>query len=449
MLDIIKRQIQVPNTQFTTFELCVGHRFGVFVSRIWYYTIIIRKQFEWGKKMAVKSSNFALYILMLNMFIAMAGIGLIIPIMPQYLGTFGVAGQALGFLIAIFSFAQFIFSPIAGNLSDTHGRKKIIIIGLILFGLSQLAFSLSTELWMLYVARFFTGFGAAFMIPPTMAFVADITSYEKRGRGMGLLGASMSLGFMIGPGIGGFLSKISLEFPFYFATGAALTAALLSLLFLPNPKPVISEGQAARKSENLLHQLKRSTKTPYFIVLIVMFVFSFGLANFQSTFSLYVDHKFGYTPSQIAAIITVGGFVGVIVQSFVISPLFKRYGEMRVILVNLIIAAFSLMSIVFANLFWTILLVATIFTTATTLLRPAVNTLISKLAGKEQGYAAGMMNAYMSLGNMVGPALAGFFFDINIIYPYILGMLILLVCFGIAATWAKKNQAILTTTRTK
>ena len=86
-----------------------------------------------------------------------------------------------------------------------------------------------------------------------------------------------------------------------------------------------------------------------------------------------------------------------------------------------------------------ILLVATIFSTATTLLRPAVNTLISKLAGKEQGYAAGMMNAYMSLGNMVGPALAGFLFDINIIYPYILGMLILLVCFGIAATWAKKN----------
>ena len=68
--------------------------------------------------MAVKSNNFALYILMFNMFIAMAGIGLIIPIMPEYLGTFGVAGQALGFLIAIFSFAQFIFSPIAGNLSD-------------------------------------------------------------------------------------------------------------------------------------------------------------------------------------------------------------------------------------------------------------------------------------------------------------------------------------------
>ncbi|WP_342512756.1 MFS transporter [Sporosarcina sp. FSL K6-1522] len=399
--------------------------------------------------MAVKSNNFALYILMFNMFIAMAGIGLIIPIMPEYLATFGVAGQALGFMIAIFSLAQFIFSPFAGELSDKHGRKKIIVVGLIIFGLSQLAFGLSTELWMLYLARFFAGFGSAFIVPPMMAFVADITSLENRGRGMGLLGASMSLGFMIGPGIGGFLSKISLEFPFYFATGAALFAALLSIFILPNPKPVTAEKSADRKRENLFQQLKRSTKTPYFIVLIVMFVFSFGLANFQSTIALYVDHKYGYTPLQIAILITVGGFVGVIVQTFVINPLFRRYGEMRVILVNLVIAAFSIFGILFVNQFWSILLVATIFSTATSLLRPAVNTLISKLAGEEQGFAAGMMNAYMSLGNMIGPALAGIIFDINIIFPYILGMLILLICFAIAAMWAKRNQQLLAETRTK
>ena len=322
------------------------------------------------------------------------------------------------------------------------GKKSSLLV-LFIFGLSQLAFGLSTELWMLFVARFFSGFGAAFLIPPMMAFVADITTYEKRGRGMGLLGASMSLGFMIGPAIGGFLSKISLEFPFYFATGAALIAAIVSIFIFTKSQTRHFAEQAARKSGKLVQQLKRSTKTPYFIMLIVMFVFSFGLANFQSTFHFMLTINIGYTPSQIAVIITVGGFVGVIVQTFVINPLFKRFGEMRVILVNLVIAAVSLMSIVFVNLFWTILLVATIFSTATSLLRPAVNTLVSKLAGKEQGYAAGMMNAYMSLGNMVGPALAGFFFDINIIYPYILGMLILLVCFGIAATWAKRIRQYL------
>lgn len=394
------------------------------------------------------NNNFALYILMFNMFIAMAGIGLIIPIMPQFLGTFGVAGKVLGFLIAIFSFAQFIFSPVAGNMSDRHGRKKIIIIGLFIYGAAQLAFSLSTHLWMLFVARFFSGLGAAFIVPPMMAFVADITTLEKRGKGMGLLGASMSLGFMIGPGIGGFLSNISLLFPFYFAAGASIFAALLSIFILPNPAPSISAKKLQEKSENLFKQLNRSTKTPYFIMLIVMFVFSFGLANYQSTISLYVDQKYGYTPSQIAVLITVGGFVGVIIQTFVINPLFKRFGEMRVILVNLVVAALSMSAVLLVDLFWTILVVATIFSTATSLLRPAVNTLVSKLAGEEQGFAAGMMNAYMSLGNMVGPALAGSIFDYNIALPYFVGTAILLICFGITFTWAKRNSTLLASTRT-
>jgi len=395
--------------------------------------------------MAAKSNNFALYVLMFNMFIAMAGIGLIIPIMPEYLGTFGVAGQALGFLIAMFSFAQFVFSPIAGDLSDKHGRKVLIIIGLIIFGLSQLTFGLSTELWMLYASRFFSGIGSAFIVPPMMAFVADITTYENRGKGMGLLGASMSLGFMIGPAIGGFLSKVSLQFPFYIATAAALTAALISIFALPNPAPRSADKPGSeKKRENLFKQMKRSATTPYFVMLIVMFVFSFGLANFQSTISLYVDHKYGYTPAQIAIIITVGGFVGVIAQTFVINKLFKRFGEMRVIQVNLIIAAFAMIGIVFVNSFFMILFVATIFFTATSLLRPAVNTLVSKLAGEEQGFAAGMMTAYMSLGNMIGPALAGILFDINIIYPYIIGTVILLICFVIASFWAKRSGDLLT-----
>ena len=391
----------------------------------------------------IKSSKFALYILMFNTFVTMSGIGLIIPIMPEYLGTFGVAGQVLGFLIAMFSFSQFIFSPIAGDLSDKHGRKNLIIGGLIIYGLSQLTFGMATELWMLFASRFFSGLGAAFILPPTMAFVADLTTIEKRGRGMGLLAASMSFGFVIGPGIGGFLSQISLEFPFYIGATVAITAAIISFFALPNPKPVEREIGVALKGENIIQQLKRSAATPYFVMFIVMFVFSFGLANFQSTISLYVDHKYGYTIAQIAILITVGGFVGTIAQMFIIGPLFKRFGEMRVILVNLVISAIAMLWILFVDTYSMILIVSMVFFTATALLRPAVNTLVSKLAGNEQGFAAGMITAYMSLGNMIGPALAGILFDINIIYPYIIGTVILLICFSIALFWSKRNSDLL------
>ena len=284
-----------------------------------------------------------------------------------------------------------------------------------------------------------------FLIPPMMAFVADITTFDERGKGMGLLGASMSLGFMIGPGIGGFLAEVSIQFPFYIATAVALIAAFISFVVLPNVVPTIQT--ADEKSENLLQQMKRSTYTPYFVMLLVMFIFAFGLSNFQSTIALYADKKFGFTPKEIAILITIGGFVGVVVQTFVINKLFKRFGEMKVILVNLLVSAGAMISILFVSSFWAILLVSAVFFTAASLLRPAINTLISKLAGDQQGFAAGMNNAYMSLGNMIGPALAGILFDINMSYPYILGTAILISCFIIANTWSMRKQQLLATSR--
>lgn len=387
--------------------------------------------------MTQKTNSIALYILMFNIFITMGGIGIIVPVMPAYLELFGVGGQVLGFLVAGFALAQFLFSPIAGDLSDRHGRKNFIIGGLIIYGCSQILFGMATEIWVLFLARFLSGFGAAFIMPPIMAFVADITTVEERGKGMGMIGASISLGFMIGPAIGGFLSKVDLVFPFYLAGAIALAASLFSFIYLPNIKSEVATKKAPR--ENLVKQLAKSVKTDYFIFLIVVFTFSFGISNFQSTVSLYLANKFAYTPTDIAIIITVGGFAGVILQMFVLNKLFKRFGEMKVILVNLLVAAITMLLVVYVSGFFVILIVATLFSVATTFIRPAVNTLISKLAGNEQGFAAGMNNAYMSLGNMFGPALAGILYDWNPDSPYILGTVVLIACFFIAYAFTSQK----------
>ncbi|MEG0383617.1 MAG: MFS transporter [Solibacillus sp.] len=386
--------------------------------------------------MEQKSNKIVLYLLMFNMFITMGGIGIIIPVMPAYLHVFGVGGQVLGFLVAGFALAQFLLSPVAGDLSDRHGRKIFIISGLVVYGFSQLLFGFATEVWVLFLARFLSGAGAAFIMPPIMAFVADITTFEERGKGMGMIGASMSLGFMIGPGVGGLLGNINLTFPFYLAGTVAFAAAILSAIYLPNIKSTIA-NKAPR--ENLVKQLARSFKTSYFVFLLVVFTFSFGIANFQTTLSLYLDKVFNYTPTDIAIILTVGGFAGVILQMYVINILFKRFGEMKVILVNLLLAAITMLLIIFVNGFFIILTVATLFSIATTFIRPAVNTLISKMAGTEQGFAAGMNNAYMSLGNMFGPALAGILFEWNSEAPYYLGFVILVGCFILAFMWTSKK----------
>ncbi|PWI27035.1 MFS transporter [Kurthia sibirica] len=375
---------------------------------------------------------------MFIMFISMSGIGLIIPIMPTYLKGFGGEGTVLGFLIASIALAQFIFSPLAGTMSDRYGRKNLIIIGLIINGIFMTMFGLANHLYELYIFRFLTGVGSAFITPPVMAYVADITTGKERGKAMGLIGAAISFGFMIGPGIGGLLSNVNMHFPFFAAGGAAIVAAILTVFLLPATKPVLVQEKGIG-SGNIIRDMKTSFSTSYFVLLVVVFIFTFGIANFQSSMSMFLTYKFSYSPNEIALILTAGGFAGVIVQSLLLAKLFKKFGEMRIILFSLIIAAIFTVLMVFVSGFFLILVVATIFQTATTLIRPAVNTLISYSAGKEQGFASGMNNSYMSLGNMIGPAIAGTLFDIAMPIPFLLGGVVLIFCFVITYIWSKKS----------
>lgn len=385
-----------------------------------------------------KKYKIALILLMFNMFISMSGIGIVIPIMPLYLQKFGGEGAVFGFLIACIALAQFIFSPLAGTLSDKHGRKNLIVLGLIINGLSMIAFGLATHLYQLFIFRFLTGVGSAFIIPPIMAYVADISTGKERGKAMGRIGAAISLGFMVGPGIGGLLSNINLQFPFFIAGSAAIIAAILSMLILPATKPVIDKTKKALGSGNIIKDMRTSFKASYFVLLLVVFIFTFGIANFQSSLSLFLTYKFDFTPTDIAIILTVGGFMGVIIQGLLLDKIFKRFGEMRVILYSLVIASVFTLGMIFVSGFFLILVVATVFQTATTLIRPAVNTLISLNAGREQGFASGMNNAYMSLGNMIGPAIAGSLFDINMSFPFVLGSIVLLICFFVTYIWQSR-----------
>ncbi|MEK5080681.1 MFS transporter [Solibacillus sp. FSL W7-1436] len=380
-----------------------------------------------------------LYLLMFNMFITMGGIGMIVPVMPAYLEVFGARGQIYGFLIATFSLSQFIFSPIIGNYSDRYSRKNIIITGLIIYGIAQVLFGYTDDLWVLFVSRFMSGIGAAFIMPTILAYVGDITPLEDRGKGMSLVGAAISLGFTIGPGIGGGLAEINLDLPFYFAGMIAFMTAIVTFYMLPQQKErAASLTQSPR--DNIFKQLILSVKLPYFVFLVVVFTFSFGIANIQATMSLFLNDKFNYSPFLISTILVVSGVAGVIIQLFIINKLFARFGEVKIIMVNLMLAAVTLYLLIYVSGYFVILTVASLNAIAATLIRPAVNTIISKMAGDGQGFAAGVNNAYMSLGNMIGPICAGVLYDWKMEAPYIFGTFILLSCFALTFIWSLKKS---------
>ncbi|MGO0060358.1 MFS transporter [Brevibacillus fluminis] len=391
-----------------------------------------------------KLNNGPLLILMVNMFIAMLGIGLIIPVLPKYMQLFGATGADLGYLVAAFGLTQFLCSPIAGEWSDKYGRKLMIWTGLGAFALSQLIFAMADSMWLLYVSRLIGGMGAAAMIPSMMAFVADITTNENRGKGMGLLGASMSLGFVIGPGIGGFLAELGLRVPFYVSAAVAGLATIASLIFLKETlshEAQLEARNSQKKRENIFKQFAMSVKAPYFVLLILIFTLTFGLANFEAIFGLYVDKKYAYTPTDISIIITVGALVGVIIQSVFIDKLLKRFGEKKLMNASFLIAAISFLLMLLSGNFWYTLVTSSIFFVFTSILRPAINTLLSKMAGQEQGFVAGMNNAYMSLGNIVGPTLAGILFDVHVNLPYVFGAVILLGSLVMSLGWNRRTAS--------
>ncbi|MCJ7840102.1 MFS transporter [Lederbergia sp. NSJ-179] len=385
-----------------------------------------------------------LTVLMINMFIAIGSFGIIIPILPTYLESINQGGTAAGLMVAIFAGAQLILSPIAGKWADQYGRRKMIISGLIGLSLSSFVFYASDSIWLLYSSRVIGGIGAALLVPAIFAYVADITTFEQRAKGNSLISAAMSLGIVIGPGIGGFLADFGLKTPFLISAMISLVAVFFSIAVLKESKPdtqVIADGAPAqpRHEESMFKQIVRSVKMPYFIPLIITFVMSFGLMAYESVLGLFVDNQFGATPQEIAFMITSTGIVSVIAQLFIVDRIVSRYGEMAVINIFIGVVTIGFVLSLIAGSYGMFFGVTLLIFLATSILRPVLNTLISKMAGDEQGFAMGMNNAYMSIGNILGPVLAGMLYDIKIIFPFILGLVILFIAMFTSIVWQRRS----------
>lgn len=392
-------------------------------------------------KKTIKEQKSILIILLSNVFIAFLGIGLVIPVMPSFMNSMQLSGKTMGYLIAVFAMAQLLMSPLAGRWVDRYGRKNIITIGLFLFGISELIFGLGTHVSVLYLSRMLGGISAAFIIPGVTAYVADITSVQERPKAMGYVSAAISTGFIIGPGFGGFIAEYGIRMPFFFAAAIAFVACILSIFILKEPltKEQLAEISAKTKQTNFINDLKKSLSPLYFIPFIIVFVLAFGLSAYETVFSLFSDHKFGFTPKDIATIITISAIFGVIVQIFMFGKMVDKLGEKKLIQLCLITGAILAVISTVISGFWAVLAVTCLIFLAFDLLRPALTTFLSKSAGKDQGFIAGMNSTYTSLGNIIGPTIGGILFDVNVHYPYLFAAVIMIIGLGITFVWKEKQ----------
>jgi MFS transporter, DHA1 family, multidrug resistance protein len=379
----------------------------------------------------MKTYKITLGLLLMNLFIAFLGIGLVIPVLPTLMNEMGLTGSTVGYLTAAFAIAQLIVSPFAGKATDKLGRKIMIVIGLLIFGISEFLFGFGKEIELLFISRILGGISAAFIMPAVTAFIADITNLETRPKALGYMSAAISTGFIIGPGIGGFLAEFGTRIPFFFAGALGLFAAILSILLLSEPNRTVVDNEQGKIG------FKRITVPKYFFAFILIFIASFGLAAFESFFSLFVDHKFGFKPADIAIVITGGAIFGALSQVILFDKLTRIWGEIKLIRYSLILSGLLVFLMTIVHSYYSILLVTFLVFVGFDLFRPAVTSYLSNIAGNEQGFVGGMNSMFTSLANISGPILGGILFDIDINYPYYFATVIIAQGIVLTLFWKK------------
>jgi predicted MFS family arabinose efflux permease len=366
--------------------------------------------------------NKILWILAFVCLIDSIGFGIMIPLIYSYGKQFGLNKATLGLLTTAFSVAQFFATPVLGALSDKIGRKLLLIICLIGTCLSFVLFGLAGSLLVLFAARILDGLTGG-DISVAQAMVADISPGAERAKNFGILGSAFGLGYVIGPAMGGLLSGFGMRVPFFFAAGLSLTGAILSMIFL---KETHKRGGAKRPHfsyKALITIFKRPVVGPAvltgFLLTTAQFVMLIGFQTFCSD-------KLKLTPTQIGLFYGGFGLSGIVMQ--LIVPLINKYVPSRSLVLMastvfcvaaMILCGFSGNMIPFAVGIGT-------YGLFNGLRNPMLNAIIADHAkGEEEGQVMGINQSYTSIGQAVGPAIAGLAAFVSLQSPFYLAALLI------------------------
>jgi len=368
-------------------------------------------------------------ILFSILFLVMLGFGIIIPVMPYYATQLGATEAVFGWLMASYSIMQFIFSPIWGKVSDRIGRKPILLVGISGYIITFTIFAFANQLWLLFAARILAGILSSATLPTAMAVIGDTTSEEDRGKGMGILGAGMGLGFIFGPAIGGILSKYSLfglphlATPFLFTASLSVIPFVITWFALPESLPM-EETQRKSAQKKISFAITQSHLT---IVYLAAFIVSFTLAGLEGTFAYFAKDRAGLSSHDLGYVFAIMGVASAFVQGGLIGKLIKKFGEQNTIKLGLLISSLGFLLIVFAHRFITLALFLAVFGIGNGMMRPSISSLISKRTKAGQGTAIGVMDSMDSMGRIVGPPLAGSLYLYFMNSPYIIGAVLTFV----------------------
>ena len=366
-------------------------------------------------------------------FLICLGMSLIFPVMPFIKNEYHFSAFDMGVMSSLFAFVQFITSPIVGRISDKTGRKPMLVWGLLVFSIAEFVFALSQRLWLFDLSRAVDGLSAAMFVPTSMALAADLTSVKDRAKVIGWLSAAFSGGLILGPGLGGILANISYKFPFWVAGILGIISTVVAVILLPKDSDERFKSSTKNPEDALLEggwaQVK-SLLTPVMTTLFLMiFIMAFGLAGFESIYSLYVNEVHHFDLQSIALVLTLNGIISLLLQVFLFDRMVQWWGEVRVIRYCFFASAIGTAFVIYDHSHWQLIVATLVVFEAFDMLRPAITTLLTKMSKNNQGLLNGVNMSLTSVGNIIGPLISGALLDINYQYPYWIVIVFLAISF--------------------
>ena len=364
-------------------------------------------------------------VLMLSVFTVSMGYGVLLPLLPylieRLLGTAGDAAQvsrATGLLTGLYTLSLFFFAPAWGWLSDRHGRRPILLIGLIGFSATMLTFAFIENLASVYAERFLSGMFAAAVTPVALAVIGDLAATdEARARRLTFVSLAGISGFLLGPMLGVFISHVAANlFPVFSAAGSlafplaatAIMAILVAIAAAVTIPRTIHDDAADDRDQSV------SQNEPWLVprLLSLAFIVSAGIGVFEVGLALRGKQELGLTQYQIASMFTLCSLVMFVVQAIVFSPWVRPATTRWFIAPALAVLATGLFLVPRASDFPLMLVVIGAVAASAGILSPILTYWVSSKAGKAQGVQLGKQTAAASLGAAVGSAAGGLLFDV-------------------------------------
>lgn len=364
-----------------------------------------------------KQVKYTIGVILFCEFLICLGMSLIFPVMPFIRNEYHFSAFDMGMMSSLFALVQFIASPIVGRMSDKMGRKPMLVWGLVVFSLVEFVFAATSKLWLFDLSRAVDGLSAAMFVPTSMALAADITTRQQRAKVIGWLSAAFSGGLMLGPGLGGLLANISYKMPFWVAGVLGIISALIAVFALPADNQEVIQSTTEHPEEELADsswtQVKKMMTPALMVLFIMILVSAFGLAGFESIYSLYVNQVHHFDLGTIAAVLTVNGVLSLILQVFLFDRLVIWFGEVKIIRWSFFISVIGTLIVIYDHSHWQLFVATLIVYEGFDMLRPAITTLLTKMSEDNQGLLNGINMSLTSVGNIIGPLLSGALLDMN------------------------------------